>query len=128
LAALTGWTGGGGAAAKGVGLSDIGWYEAGSQTINGNVYRAFEAAGQTADKVQFGKDLVGEYGWWKTISTTGELKPTWADWSSTLLQGPTPFGYMVGNLGMGQVGEKWIIPSATEYFNSWPSSSSSTGK
>jgi RHS repeat-associated protein len=127
LAALAGWTGGGGAAAKGVGLSDVGWYELGSQTINGDVYGGLEAAGQTADKVQLGQDLVDQYGWWNTISKSGELNPTWSDWLQTLPEGPTPGSYLM-NLGIMQTGENWLIPSATSFLNSWPSSSSSTGK
>ena len=126
LAALAGWTGGGGAAAKGVGLSDVGWYELGSQTINGDVYGALEAAGQTADKVQLGQTLVDQYGWWKTISTTGELTPTWSDWLQTLPQGPTPAGYL-GILGVQQLGENWAIPGLTGLAGQMMSGSS-TGK
>ena len=127
LAALAGWTGGGGAAAKGVGLSEVGWYELGSQTINGDVYRALEATGQTADKVQLGKDLVEQYGWWNTLTKSGELNPTWSDWLQTLPQGPTPGSYL-GNLAVRQALESGVIPRATDYIQSWPSSSSSTGK
>ncbi len=124
LAALAGWTGGGGAAAKGVGLSDVGWYELGSQTINGDVYGALN---QTADKVQLGQSLVDQYGLWNTITKSGELSPTWSDWAQTLPQGPTPGSY-VGNLLVRQAAESSLVPSATSFFNSWPSSSSSTGK
>jgi hypothetical protein len=125
LGGLAGWAGGGGAAAKGVRLADIGWYELGSQTINGDVYGALEAAGQTADKVQLGQTLVDQYGFWNTVFKTGDLSPTLSDWGQTLLQGPTPGGYVL-MLGGRQLTESWIVPSATDYLNSWPSSSSST--
>ncbi len=126
LAALAGWTGGGGAAAKGVGLSDVGWYELGSQTINGDVYVALEAAGQTADKVQLGQTLVDQYGWWKTISKTGELRTSWSDWLQTRPHGPTPGGY-VGMLGVRQLGESWAIPGLTDLAGQLLNNSS-TGK
>lgn len=63
LSSLAGWTGGGGAAAKGVRLSEIGWYELGSQTIKGTVFDTVS----TMDKVQLGKKLVHDYGWIETI-------------------------------------------------------------
>lgn len=126
LAALAGWTGGGGAAAKGVGMSDVGWYELGSQTINGDVYGALEAAGQTADKVQLGKDLAGEYGFWPTVFKQGDLAPTWSDWLQTIPQGPTPGSY-VGMLGVRQLGESWAVPGLTDMISQWPSSSSTGG-
>jgi hypothetical protein len=126
LAALAGWTGGGGAAAKGVRLGDVGWYELGSQTINGDVYRALEAAGQTADKVHLGKDLAGEYGFWNTVFKNGDLSPTLGDWGATLLQGPTPSSY-IGMLGVRQLGESWVVPGLTDFVGQWPSSSSTGG-
>ena len=125
LASLVGWTGGGGAAAKGVGLGDIGWYELGSQTINGDVYAGLEAAGLTADKVQLGQTLVDQYGFWPTVFKSGDLNPTLADWGQTLLQGPTPGGYVVGNLGLGQALQNGVAPAAIGYAQSI---SSSTGK
>jgi hypothetical protein len=100
LATVAGWTGGGGAAAKGVTLSEVVWYEFGSQTINGKVYQTLEALGMTANKVELGKYLVQEYGWAEVVLKTGELNPTWADWVLTLSEGPTPGGYLSRNDGL----------------------------
>ncbi len=97
LSASAGWTGGGGAAAKGVGFADLGWYELGSQTINGNVFIALK----DLDKVSLGKRLVQDYGWSKACFPRGKLAPTFMDWMKTVPQGPTPGGYL-GLLGTRQ--------------------------
>ena len=94
LAAAAGWTGGGGAAAKGVRLTEVGWYEVGSQTINGAVYRTLAEAGMAANKVELGKYLVKEYGWFETLFKFDELSPSLGDWLPTLWEGPTPGGYV----------------------------------
>ena len=98
LSATVGWTGGGGSAATGVGLRDVGWYELGSQTIKGSVYTGLEAAGKTADKVTLGKTLVKDYGWRETLLHPGKLRPGLTDWSKTLREGPTPGGYVGMNV------------------------------
>ena len=97
LSASAGWTGGGGAAAKGVGFADLGWYELGSQTINGKVFNALKGL----DKVSLGKRLVQDYGWSKAVFPRGELVPTFMDWMKTIPQGPTPGGYL------GLLGVRW---------------------
>jgi hypothetical protein len=122
VAALVGWTGGGGAAAKGVSFSNVGWYELGSQTINGQVYRTLEALGLTANKVELGKYLVQEYEWSGAIFKTGELSPSWMDWLATLLQGPTPGGYLGLNLFSRQALESWFVPWFSDFVDSWPCS------
>jgi hypothetical protein len=95
LAAFAGYTGGGGAAAKGANTcGKVIWYEVGSQTIKGEVFERLAAQGLTEDKVALGKYLVKNYGWWETALKVGPLKPTLKDWVRTIPKGPTPGGYV----------------------------------